>query len=389
MLLVCSGLDHAHRGYESFARECFQALRDEPGVSIGLVKGSGSDALRERAIPTLRRDRPLARALGAAIGRFADGRPFRIEAFVFGVTLQPLLLARRPDVVYVSEWDTARVLARIRALTRMRFKLLFCNGGFASDGFDRFDHIQELTPGGRDYVLTRGADPAKHTVLPMGIAIERELPIDSAARRASLRARLGLPRERTILVSVAALNRTQKRLDYLIDELASLPQPRPFLLLDGQAEEETASLRQLADQRLGPGEYEIRTSPSAQLPDVLRACDVFVLASLAETQARALIEAMGQGLPCIAHDSPVTRFALGDHGFFGDFVVPGAITLALAEYESSSAEELSARVRAGHAHVYERFSWERLRPRYVEFLAGVANSTVSSSSGENVSRYSA
>ena len=31
--LVCSGLDHARRGYESFARECFDAL-DAPVIRV-------------------------------------------------------------------------------------------------------------------------------------------------------------------------------------------------------------------------------------------------------------------------------------------------------------------------------------------------------------------
>src|SRR4051795_8704100 len=100
VLLVCTGLEHARRGFESFARECFDTLRIDPGVHIELVKGSGSAKEGERAIPTLRRDTALARALGRAF-KF---RPFRLEALVFAFSLQPVLLHRRPDIVYVSEW---------------------------------------------------------------------------------------------------------------------------------------------------------------------------------------------------------------------------------------------------------------------------------------------
>ena len=159
---MCSGLDHAQRGYESFARECFEPIRDDPGVELELVKASGSPAGREHVAPTLRRDRAVALQLGRAF-RF---QPFRLEAAAFALGLQRLLERARPDVVYVSEWDTAQILARLRMIRRQRFALLLCNGGFASQGFDHLDHVQELTPAARDYVVQRGADPHRHTVLP-------------------------------------------------------------------------------------------------------------------------------------------------------------------------------------------------------------------------------
>ncbi len=382
VLLVCSGLDHAHRGYESFARECFAALRGGPDVAIELVKSSGRAGPGEHVAPSLRRDRLTATTLGRAL----HARPFRFEALTFGWTLQPLLIRHRPDVVYVSEWDTARVLARSRALTRLRFRLLFCNGGFASSGFEPFDHVQELTPAGRDWVLARGADPRRHTVLPMGFAIERDVSPAGAAERRRLRELLRLPPERTVVLSVAALNRHHKRLDFLIEELAALPEPRPFLLLDGQPEEETSGLHALARERLGDNGYQIRTSPSEQLPQVLRAADLFVLPSLIETQGRALIEAAAQCVPCLAHDSPIMRYALGEHALLVDLAGAGSLSQRIAAALAEPAAPRDVRSRAAHQHVYERFSWERLRGRYVEFLRGVANSTVSSSSGENAAR---
>lgn len=385
MLLACSGLDHARRGYETFARDCFEALRDEPAIELELVKGSGPPAPGERPIPSVRRDRALVRCLG----RVFDARPFRIEAFAFGLGLQPVLARRRPDVVYVSEWDTARVLARLRPVARQPFKLLLSNGGFASEGFDAFDHVQELTPAARDYVLDRGGDPARHSVLPYGFAIDPELAILSADDRAALRRRFELPADCRIVVSVAAFNRSHKRIDYLIEELAAVPDPRPFLLLAGQPEEETAGLRALARERLGPDTHQFRTVPSHEVRDLLRASDTFVLSSLAETQGRAVVEAMSQGLPCLVHDSPVMRFAVGEHGELADFAARGALTRLLAD----GADPDPAKTRERHRYAYERFSWDRLRARYVRLLRDVArgaaaNSTVSSSSAEKLPRYS-
>lgn len=368
VMLVCSGLDHARRGFESFARECFEALRDDPGLHIELVKGSGPSGFREHSVRSLRRDHAVAQQVGRAVG----ARPFRLEAVAFAFSLLPLLVRRRPHVVYLSEWDTARVLARVRAITSLRFKLVVVNGGFAAEGFEHLDGVQELTPAAREYVLARGADPWRHVVLPYGFRIAPELRILSATDRLSLRDRLGLPTDRSIVVSIAALNRRHKRLDYVIDEVASLPEPRPFLLMVGEADSETPSLRSLAVDRLGPAGHRFLTVTRDGVTDILNASDLFVLASLVEAQGRVLVEAMAQGLRCIAHDSAVTRFALGEWGVYGDLSQAGSLCRMLRSELVIDPAAGRERAIAAHQHVYERFSWDRLKPRYVEFLTEIA-----------------
>lgn len=382
ILLVCSGLEHARRGYESFASECFEALRGHPGIELELVKGSGQPRRGELRVAPLRRDRTPARAVGRAIGWPA----FRVEALSFAFTLLPLIVRQRPDLVYLHEWDTARGLAWIRAAAGFRFGLLLINGGFAERGFEHLDHVQELTPAARDHVIKLGADPSRHTMLPLGFRIEPELKLMDGAARAALRDKLRLPRDRRIVLSVAAFNRHHKRLDYLIEELGRLPEPRPFLLLAGEPDPEADGLRDLARRRLGDSGFAMRTVPSEHVPDLYRASDAFVLASLTEAQGRVLVEAMAHGLPCIANDGPVMRFALGEHGVFGDMSRPGVLASQIADTPASAPD----RAREAHRYVYERFSWDRLRPRYVELLRRVAsaNSTVSSSTGEKVPRYS-
>jgi 1,2-diacylglycerol 3-alpha-glucosyltransferase len=368
VLLVCSGLEHARRGFESFARECFEALRGEQGVRIELVKGSGEAGPGERSLPTPTREQPLVRGLARALGR----QPFRLEAFAFGVELLPVVTRRRPDIVYTSEWDTARVLAWWRDQMHAPFKILLSNGGFAATGFEPFDHVQQLTPAALEYVLRLGADPARHTVLPLGFDIGPELEVATEWERRALRARLGLPVQRTIIISVAALNRHHKRIDYLIEELAVLPAPRPFLLLTGQPEPETPELVKLARERLGEGNYAFRTVRAQTIPELLRASDLFVLASLVEMQGRALVEAAVAGVECVAHENPVMRYALGEHGIFGDLSRSGELTRLLAAHERGEFGQAGQRRLAAHRHVYECFSWDRLRSRYVELLTELA-----------------
>ncbi len=366
VLLVCSGLEHALRGFESFARDCFGALRDEPAIELELVKGSGAGGDRETAVRTLTRDHPVARALGRAARR----EPFRFEHAAFGLSLQRELRRRDPDVVYLSEWDTARVLARLRRATGARFRLVLCNGTAAVANFGHLDYVQELTPPALEGNLAGGADPDRHFALPLGFAIGAGYAPPSAEERSAVRERFGLPADRHVVISVAALNLYIKRLDYVVEEVARLPEPRPYLLLLGQPEAETPTVRRLAAERLGAAGHSIHTVPAADVAPLLRAADTFVLGSLGECLPRALIEAHAAGLPCIAHDFGVTRYALGDHGRLADLRRPGALADLLQErIAAGDAPEAPA---ARHRDAYERFSWDRLRPRYVEMLRTAA-----------------
>jgi 1,2-diacylglycerol 3-alpha-glucosyltransferase len=360
VLLACCGLEHAQRGYETFARSCFEALRREPGIDIELVKGSGPSGPEEHSVSILRRDRSTARFLGRAFGF----RPFRLEALAFAVAIQPMLTRFRPDVVYLSEWDTAKGLARIRFLTRQRFRIVLCNGGFAATGFDHLDHVQQLTPGALEYVLARGADRMRHSVLPLGFDIEPDFRPPTSMERTRLREDLRLPTDREILLSVAALNRSHKRIDYLIDELGSL-QNRPYAVFIGESDSETSGVRALADKVLERDGYCMRTVPAAEVRDYLRASDAFVLASLEEAQGRAVVEAMAEGVPCILDDNPVMRFAAGEFGLYRDLSRSRALSDVLTGGLPQQTECLA---RERHRFVYDRFSWSVLSPQYIRLF---------------------
>ena len=70
-------------------------------------------------------------------------------------------------------------------------------------------------------------------------------------------------------------------------------------------------MRATAELMLGPDGFVMRTVPREQMDGYYRAADVFALASLQEAFGLAYVEAMAHGLPCLAHDQPVTRFVLG------------------------------------------------------------------------------
>jgi 1,2-diacylglycerol 3-alpha-glucosyltransferase len=362
--LACSGLEHANRGYESFAREAFDELRDDPRLDLELVKATGPTSDGEQTVSAITREGWLA--------KLAQRRSYRgalvVEQLAFAFSLQPYVIRRRPDVIYFSEWYTGVGLNWLRAVNRQHYALVLSNGSMAGEGFEPFDRVHQHTEPAFDYVLSHGADPSRQMLLPVAFDFSPERELPSPDERLALRRQLGLPEDRTIAISVAALNRWHKRLDYLIEEIARLPEPRPFLLLVGQPEAETDGLRTMARQLLGEEGHSFRSVPREQVDLLLSASDLFVLASLAEGLPRALVEAMDYGLPCLAHDYSVAEYATGGLGLVADFTKPGALAGLVGEADGAVGNPERAAER--HRFVYESFSWDSLRPQYVELLAG-------------------
>ncbi len=357
-------MGHVVRGFESFAEECFEALRDRPDLDVVLVGGRGRPRGARITAPVPATDAPLARALGRAVRR--DG--YVAQQMLFALSLAPILAMRRPHVILVSDWVVASALGRMRVLTRQRYRLLLSNGAPGGPRFDwSIDHVQQLTPALLRLALDGGEPPARHTLLPLGRAIAPRLGPPVA--KASARAALGLPVEGELLLCVSAFNRWSKRLDYLIDEVAAL-RPRPHLVLLGQPEEETPALLQLARERLGPRGFTARTVPRHAVAAYYRAAEMLVHAAVYEAMGLVLVEALAEGLPVVAHDSEITRFVVGEHGFLGDLVQPGGLAPLVAAARAAGETDRVAR----HRYAYERFSWDRLVPRYVEMVRACAAS---------------
>jgi 1,2-diacylglycerol 3-alpha-glucosyltransferase len=360
VVILSPGLGIAARGFERAARENFEALRHEPGLDVHLVKGRGRRAERERVAATVSREGRLARWVA---GR-RDRPDFWLEQLVFSVTVQPQLLRLRPDVVMLGEWTLTRALGHWRKVARHRFRILLYNGAAAEPPYpDAADHVQQLTPDVFDAALAAGVPADFQTVLPHGLAIPAHFERPQEEERAATRRRLGLPAG-PLLISVGALNRWHKRMDYLVEEVASLSSP-PHLLMLGSSEEETRGVLGLARRLLGPEGFTARTVAQPEVPAYYLAADAFVLASGYEPFGLAMVEALSHGLPVIAQDTPRSRWILGDEGVFGDFIRPGALAeLIPAVMAGNSATGAEAR----HGRAYQMFSWDRLRPRYVEML---------------------
>jgi glycosyltransferase involved in cell wall biosynthesis len=316
-------------------------------------------------VPVLSREARVSRAFAARTGRHV----FWLEQMTFAVSVQPLLLRLQPHVVLLSEWHLAGALVAARRALRQSFRVVLCNGAQGLPPFPRgVDHVQHPVPRLYDAAIDAGEPAARHTLLPLGVSIPARFDPPSEAERAALRRRLGLPTDRPVLLSVGALNMSEKRMDYVVREVATLGGDRPFVALLGAEDRETPLVLDAARDALGPEGFTARTAAPSEVDSFYLAADAFVLASMSEGLPLAMVEALAHGLPVLAHDFDVTRFVLEGHGYVADFGQPGALAEMLRRLGPDDGAETHGHER--HRSAYNRFSWDVLAPRYVELLRG-------------------
>jgi glycosyltransferase involved in cell wall biosynthesis len=362
VFLICSGLGHVKRGFESFTQECFEVLSKEPFLDITLFKGGGEFREKEIVLGNLSRNSWIATQLGRVISRDS----YFIEQVSFFLNLLPYIYRHRPDVIYFSDGNLGNLLWHWRRIFQQSYKLLFSNGAPFPPPFPRWDHVQQVAPVHLQQALDAGVPVQKQSLIPYGIHITPQLPTLPLPKREALRCRLGLPEKQLLLLSVGAINQSHKRMDYVIREVASLPEPRFYLLLLGQQDSESPQILQMGNQYLGVNQFQIRTVAQSEMADYYRIADAVVLASLCEGLPRAVLEAMSYGLPCMVHDYEISQYILGKDGYLANFELTGSLAGLMRQVLAEGDDESKRYLR--HCRVYDRFSWEQLRPSYIDMI---------------------
>jgi len=357
LVIACCGLEHTRRGYESFSRELFDALCGR--MDVTLCKGSGKRRPGEVVVPCLRRDF-LARFM-------SPPRAFYWEQITFAVALIPYLLLHRVDLVHFSEGNMGNALARLVRWAGLRTRLLQSNGGpLHPRSFRPEVFIHQVMHDGLEQAIEWGISPARMHLEPYGINPGK---FRLALQKQEAREKFGLPKDKFLILSLAALNCSHKRLDYLIGEVAALEDQNVFLCMAGEPDAETEALRELAGQ-LMPGRHAFMTVPRARIPELLTTADLFAHTAVHEGFGMVLLEACAAGVPVACHNSPRFQWIMGDAALYTDMSSSGALTGNLREVIIH--EDKLRRLRdLGDARVESFYDWKVLAPRYIAMYEAV------------------
>jgi 1,2-diacylglycerol 3-alpha-glucosyltransferase len=362
LFFYCSGIGIMNRGIESFFREAFDGLKGTEGLDLRLLKGGEEEAPDESRLWNLPRTGFIAELLGRAARR----NSYVIEQWSTFIGVARLIRNHRPQIIFYSDANMGYLLYWFRKQIGVPYRLLYSNGGPCSPPFIRTDFVHQVAPYYLEHALSAGEPKQKHYFVPYGLNVgPSPLTLNDEERR-SLRSRLGMPLDRPVVLSVGWIQRRHKRMHYVIEEIARLSEPRPYLQLIGAIDKGSEEIIELGYRLLGEDGFGVKSVPYRSVRDYYRAADLFVLASLEEGFGRVYLEALEHGLPVIAHRHPVMEYVLGDAGTLADLSRSGELAGLISRELSVplSQEKMEKRWQSVRA----RFSWPVLAPAYAQMF---------------------
>lgn len=352
--LLCSGLGNIYRGHEIFARDLFELLKND--IDITLFKGGGNYADREVVIDNISRNSDLLHDVHVAVSpkwveAVKEQERLRIEAetFAFGA-LRPLMEGGY-DVVHCLEREVCNVIYANRHLFAKTPKVVFSNGGaIPAKRLPVCDFVQEHT----EYNLKRSRKD-KAFMIPHGVDMAKFHPGISS----DFRLQHGIPEDAFVVISVGTICYWHKRMDYVIREVAQVPDA--YLVIVGQECPDTEEIMALGKQLMGD-RIVFTKMDHDDLPQAYAAADVFVLGSVFETFGIVYIEAMAMGLPVVCTKHPNQRQLIKE-GVFLDLERKGVVAEALVPVRRQQLAALGAR---GPEIVAAHYSLCSLKQRYID-----------------------
>jgi 1,2-diacylglycerol 3-alpha-glucosyltransferase len=370
ILIPCQGLEHVQRGFESFARELFDSFEGDSNVI--LAKATGRTAPNEVILRTVPKGHRIFSWLPPRCN--SEHRQLQAESLTFAISMIPLLLREDFDVIHFSERELGACLLKIKRWFGLRARLLLSNGApWPPVDCNRFDFIHQVSPAHQDACLHAGVPRDHQFLVPYGFHAQR-FNRPTIYDRSAARRQLGLSNDDFVILSLAALNNSHKRIKWLIDEFAGLPSElKAKLWLIGNHEQQTPEIESYAARVLKHGSYSIGQVPHHEVPGLLWCSDAMVQCSLDEGFGRTLVEAMLAEAPLLVHPHPTALYLVKATESLCNMEEKGALTDALWRIATNSEmRETMSRQNLGRAM---EFDWKALRSDYLAMYRSVVNSS--------------
>lgn len=218
----------------------------------------------------------------------------------------------------------------------------------------------------RDVHVQQGYDAGRMVVIPNGYDLAEFHP--DSRMGASLRKSLGIAPKTPVLGLVARFDPLKDH-DNLLQALALLRDRglAPACLLVGTGMDEANAMLVAQIAALGLSDQVQLLGQRDDIPAVMNALDLHVLASSSEAFPNVLAEAMACGTPCVTTDVGDAALIVGETGWTvpprDPEALADAIATALAE---ARGPQWQARQTAARARVADNFSIEQMVARYRE-----------------------
>lgn len=232
--------------------------------------------------------------------------------------------------------------------------------------FKRADAVQAISRFLGDWAVHMGFKGTPE-IVPNGVNIEAFTGHLDEDRRVELRRRHGFNEEDVVLVTVSRLT-FKNAIDDIVRALEKLPD-RFKLLVVGEGEERSALEILVRSLKLESRVVFHGLADHADLPDLLKASDIFVRPSRSEGLGNSFLEAMAAGVPVIGTNvGGIPDFLTdGETGMFCKPDEPDSIVTAVTRI----ADDTDLRTRLvtnGERLVRERYAWDDIAGRMKDIL---------------------
>ncbi|MGE0415504.1 MAG: glycosyltransferase family 4 protein [Acetobacteraceae bacterium] len=317
---------------------------------------------------------------------------FRVVAIPFERRLSPmahiaafrelvaLFRREKPDLVHAHmpiSGFLARLAARVAGVPRVAYT---CHGYLFNQDcslpLKAVSYVMEVIGGALTdiYLTVQGKEAADARRLFIS---RRAVPVwngrdpaiyrpDPDARR-RIRAALGTPPDRVVIVAVSRLVR-DKGYPELADAMRALPEAELWVVGERLESDRGDDMAALLDNA-GLGDRLRRLGYRRDVPAILAAADIFVLPSYFEAMPMSVIEAMLSGLPVVASDINGTREQVVPEET-GLLVPPRQVEpLAAALVRLAADPDTRARMgSAGRLRALDRFDEAKVLARTLDLL---------------------
>lgn len=210
-----------------------------------------------------------------------------------------------------------------------------------------------------DIISTFSVDESQ--IIIFDNSIDYDLYANADIDRNAMRHELGVPSDSFTFIAVGRIVPT-KGYEYLIDAFAGLRKicSNVHLVIVGDGRTRADIEKQIIMCNLS--ESVTLTGHRKNVPQILKACDAFVLSSIREAFGLVILEAMAAGLPVIVTDSGGPSEVVDDQ--IDGFVVPPAnsekLTEAMLNIRAMPENELKGYVERASKKVRDNYSHNKL-----------------------------
>jgi 1,2-diacylglycerol 3-alpha-glucosyltransferase len=363
--ILCSGLDNVMRGYETHCRTLFDCLKAEniPDAEFILFKRHGEKKKNEIVLKVPYRSDFICQFLSRYRGDllyweyFFFAMRFIVHCFIF---------RKKFETISLIEPMAAKTVFKFRKLLPGKPKIVFTHGVWNQpfDNINNADVFHEV--GIENYTAMKNYveehQLKKEVVLLPHFLKDAELP---RYNKNELRKQFGITTPKVVL-SVGAINRAHKRMDYLIEEASKLSEDWTLVICGHARGTEGDLVLSLGKEKMGNRFIHLFIERE-EISKIYGLADIFVLASTQEGFGIVTLEAMQAGLPVLLHDNELFRWILKQPDCCINMEEKNRLYSKLVEC-SDDQEWLRDKSKLNKKIFNENYKWSGVKEHYLDLL---------------------